>query len=161
MKKASKMVEEISEQRKMTGPIKEKLVKKIFSNVWLAIGMILSFGAIYLIYLWTTEEISMLLMKIFAIIFILITVIVFEVAYRKEKIELGVIGIELLVYSIVVLYIPQAYKHREELLLYQVFAPAPVICSIYYVLKSLANYIRAKREYQGSLSDVKEIVRED
>lgn len=160
MKKATKMVEEITKKRKMTQEVKEKLNQKIWLNLCLAIGIMLYFCAMDAIYLNTPSDISAMALKILAMVAILLTVIVFEVTYRKENGALGIAGIELLAYSVIVLYTPHIYAHSDQVI-GQVFLLTPLFCALYYAGKAIVIYIKTEKSYQNHLSDVKEIVKED
>lgn len=154
------MVEEITQKRKMTQEVKEKLKQKIWLNLCLAIGVMLYFCGMDAVYLYASSEISMVVFKILAMVAILLTVIVFEVAYRKENGSLAIIGIELLISSVIVLYMPQIYAHSNQVI-GQVFLLTPLFCAVYYTGKAIVIYRKTEKSYQNHLSDVKEIVKED
>lgn len=160
MKKATKMVEEITKKRKMTQEVKEKLNQKIWLNLCLAIGIMLYFCAMDAIYLNMPSDISAIALKILAMVAILLTVIVFEVAYRKENGALGIAGIELLVFCVIGLYMPHIYAHSDQVI-GRVFLLTPLFCALYYASKAVVIYIKTEKSYQNHLSDVKEIVKED
>ena len=160
MKKATKMVEEITRKRKMTQEVKDKLNQEIWLNLCLAIGVMLYFCAMDAIYLYSASESSEMAFKIMAMIAILLTVIVFEVAYRKESGRLGIVGIELLGFSVIGLYMPHIYAHSYQVI-GRVFLLTPLFCALYYASKAVVIYIKTEKSYQNHLSDVKEIVKED
>ncbi len=160
MKKATKMVEEITKKRKMTQEVKEKLNQKIWLNLCLAIGIMLYFCIMDAIYLYVPSDISAIALKILAMVAILLTVIVFEVAYRKENGALGIAGIELLVFCVIGLYMPHIYAHSDQVI-GRVFLLTPLFCALYYASKAVVIYIKTEKSYQNHLSDVKEIVKED
>lgn len=154
------MVEEITKKRKMTQEVKEKLNQKIWLNLCLAIGIMLYFCAMDAIYLNMPSDISAIALKILAMVAILLTVIVFEVAYRKENGALGIAGIELLVFCVIGLYMPHIYAHSDQVI-GRVFLLTPLFCALYYASKAVVIYIKTEKSYQNHLSDVKEIVKED
>lgn len=160
VQKATKMVEEITQKRKMTQAVKDKLDKKILWNMWLSIIIMLYFCIADGVYIAVPEAISSMVLKGFAIAFILVTICVFEMAYRRENGALGIVGIELLVFSIIMLYMPQIFKNLNKGVA-QIFALTPFFCAMYYIIKSMIDYVRTEENYQNNLSDVKEIVREE
>ena len=98
-------------------------------------------------------------MKYFALSIILFTIIIFEIAYRKDSIKYTVIGIELLICGILSLYIPYIYLHTTKTLRNMIMIlPAGLV--IYYGVKSLFIFKQKQFKYQNNLSDVKEIVKE-
>ena len=154
------MVEEITEKRKMTEPVKQALDKRIFHNCLLAIGLMVAICVINTIYLYAKQEIVTSAMKGFALLFILGTVAIFELAYRKDNGKIAIVGIEVLVMSILVLYLPKIYENLDKKFCIQLTF-IPLFCAIYYVAKSIVIYKKTEKSYQNHLSDVKEIVKEE
>lgn len=160
MEKTTKMVEEITQKRKMSKNVKEKLNQRIFYNCLMAIGLMLYIGIINVIYLYAKPNVVTLMMKIFAMLSILVTVGVFETAYRKDSGKIAIVGIEFFVVSVVILYIPKIYTHLEQSVCLELIF-IPIFCAIYYTGKAIFIYIKTEKEYKNNLSDVKEIVKEE
>ncbi len=154
------MVEEITEKRKMTKEVKDQLNKRIFHNCLLAIGLILYICAIDATYIYINQELTTILMKVFPMILISVTIIIFELAYRKDSGRIMIVGIEFFVVSIVLLYLPKIYANLDKKLCVEL-AFIPIFCALYYMVKSILIGIKTKKEYENSLSDVKEIVKEE
>ena len=155
-----KIVKQITEKRKMTSEVKSGLNKRIFYNCLIAIGMMLYISIINIVYIYANLGITPILMKVFAMISIVLTVTVFEIAYRKDSGKIAIIGIENLALSVIVLYIPQIYANLDKKFCVQLTF-IPVFCAIYYIAKCIIIYIKTEKHYQNNLSDVKEIIKED
>ena len=69
-------------------------------------------------------------------------------------------GIELLAFSIIIMYIPYVYMHMPEMTR-KIFMLTPIYFAIYYVAKSIIINRKITKEYLDGLSDVKEIVKDD
>lgn len=160
MEKTTKMVEEITQKRKMTEKVKNELHQRIFHNVLLAIGVMLYICLIDVAYIYAKQEVMNIAFKIFPMIAIIATVVLFEFAYRKENGKMAIVGIELLVLSILVLYIPYIYQNLDRKFCVQLTF-IPIFYAIYYIAKSIVIYIKTEKNYQNNLSDVKEIVKEE
>ena len=160
MEKTTKMVEEITEKRKMTQEVKNEINKRIFFNCLVAIGIMLYICVIDVVYIYSETKIINIALKIFSMIFIFLTVGVFEFAYRKDSGRIAIVGIELLVFSVIVLYIPQIYTNIDKAFC-QVLTFTPIFCAIYYITKSILIYIKSEKKYQNNLSDVKEIMKDE
>ncbi len=154
------MVEEITKKRKMTEEVKDGLNQRIFHNCLVAIGVMLYICAIDVVYIYAKQEMISLALKVFAMFLMMLTIGVFEVSYRKESGKLAIVGIELLMFSVIVLYIPQIYVNLDKLFC-QVLLFTPIFCGVYYIAKSILIYIKTEKEYQNNLSDVKEIVKDE
>ena len=155
----NKIVEEITEKRKMTQVVKEKLNIRIFKNCLLAIGMILAVSILNAIYIYASETVIAIALKVFPMIFIGVTIFIFEIAYRKDNGILAITAIELLTLSIIFLYTPNIYENLDKKFCLQL-ACVPLICAFYYVIKSVVIYFVTEKHYQNNLSDVKEIVKD-
>jgi len=160
MEKTAKMVEELTLKRKMTVAIKNKLNNRIFLNCLLAAVFIICICIIDLVYIYATQEISGILTKLFPIMFLMFTIIAFEYSYKKENARTAIVGIEIMIFSIILLYIPRMYEHLDKGFFVQ-FLLIPIFCLVYYIIKSVIIYINAKTHYQNNLSDVKEIVKDN
>lgn len=154
------MVEELTKKRKMTQEVKENINKRIFCNCLVAIGIMLYICAIDVVYIYAKQEVVTIALKVFSMIFVAITVGTFELAYRKDNGRVAIVGMELLVFSVIILYIPQIYGNVDQLIC-QVLLLTPLFCSIYYMAKSIWIYWKTEKEYQNNLSDVKEILKDE
>ena len=86
-------------------------------------------------------------------------VIFFEFAYRKNSLNLGIIGIELLLCGVISLYIPYIFLHTTSALRVSIMIlPATLVG--YYAIKSIIIFKQNQFQYRSNLSDVKEIVKE-
>lgn len=160
MEKTTKMVEEITIKRCMTKEVKAQLNKRIFYNCLIAIAMMVYIAIINVVYLYTKQEIVTIAMKIFPMVLIFVTVGIFEISYRKDNGRLAIIGIELLVFSTIILYLPKIYQNLDKTFCAQLTF-IPIFCSIYYMAKTIIIYIKTEKEYQNNLSDVKKIVKDE
>lgn len=160
MEKVAKMVEEITIKRRMTRSVKEVLRKRILLNCLLALVIILYICGIYLVHDYASDNIKNVALKVFSMIFIITTVIVFEIAYRKDSGKIAINGIELLFFSVYTLYISKIYENIDKYFC-KVLILMPLYCAIYYFVKSIIMYKKTQKDYQNNLSDVKEIVKEE
>lgn len=98
--------------------------------------------------------------NISSMIFLLISIIMLEVGYRKENTKIFINGIEFLVLAIFTLLI----KHMPKVLgdTMKNYVEMGIYVSIaYYILKSAIMFTKVKYDHLKSLSDIKEIVKEE
>lgn len=160
MEKSTKMVEEITEKRKMTGEVKDKLLKNIFFNFLLSIGIMSYICIVNAVYIYCDSKIYDVTSKILIMLAIIFSVVIFEIAYKKDSGRFAIYGIEVLFFSIVILYLPKMFTNLDKFYS-QIFLLTPLYCAIYYVGKSIIIYKKTEKEYQNSLSDIKEIRKEE
>ena len=154
------MEKELENKRKLTKEVKENMNKMIFINLNIAILFMLIMIGINIAYLNVSSEKFILFIKLFSILSVFSSVLTFEIAYRKESVSKMFYGIELLVLSIIIMYIPYVYLHMPQMVK-QILMLAPLYFSIYYVAKSIFINRKVTREYINNLSDVKEIVKDE
>lgn len=105
-------------------------------------------------------EILIKYIDISSMTFLAIAIVMFEVGYRKEKTKIFIYGIEFFVLAIFTLLI----KHMPKVLGYTMkdYIEVGIYAYIaYYILKSAIQYTIQKQNELKSLSDIKEIVKEE
>ena len=160
MEKAILMQLEIEEKRKLPIEVKEKIDTSVFHNFIMAIIVMLYLCSINLLFYFVSETEFISYIKILALGIIMVTVITFEIAYRRDSSKICIIGIELLVCSIISLYIPYIYLH-SSIITRTITMCVPIGFAIYYVAKAIIIYIKDEYQYRNNLSDVKEIIKDE
>jgi len=157
LEKVSTAQKEIEKKRRLPRETKRKIDKTILHNLLICVGMMLSICVIGKIYIKSTEELFTLVLKIFSIIIIIKTVVIFEMAYRKDSLAICVNGIEFLIFGIIIIYMKYMYLHGT---IYKIAVTlSPIFFAIYYLSKSIVIYKKIKADYIKNLSDIKEIVK--
>ena len=155
--KVEELGKELATKIQIPKDVKEKIYAKIFKEIGMAILIFLYFLLLNLGYVKLEKEVFNEDLHNFAGILIMSTVIVFEIAYKKDNGEIALHGVELLVLSIITLFMPYIYFYRGITLKF-LYSFSSMYIAIYYAIKSLVVYEREIKKYKDSLSDVKEIV---
>ena len=140
--------------------VSQEILKKIFKNLIIAIVVMIYFISVNILYAKLDVEKMEIITQAFSGVFILSGLIVLEIAYKKDSGTFTITAIELLVLSMHALFINHVitiydFDFRMYLL------TSSYIFAIYYVLKSIIIYTRAKMKYLKSLSDVQEIIKDE
>lgn len=140
--------------------MEKEILKKIFKNLIIAVVVMAYFISLNIMYTQLEFEKMIMITKIFSSIFLLSGLIVLEIAYKKESGTLTITAIELLILSMHALFVNHVitiyhFDFRTYLL------TSSYVFAIYYVLKSIIIYTKARRKYLKSLSDVSEIVKDE
>lgn len=159
MEKAKLMQLEIEEKRKLPKKIKDSISTNIFQDLLVAIIIMLYFCAVNFSYYKFENKVFEDIMKYFALGIVLFTVIIFEFSYRKNSMQLLIIGLELFSCAILSLYIPYIFLHTTSAIRISIMI-LPAFLIIYYGIKSFIIFKRRQFEYRNNLSDVKEIVKD-
>jgi len=151
---------EIDEKTKMPQNMKERTKKEVFTNIVVAVVIVLYLIFIVLGSIGTIKNVRVIDLNIFSMIYLIIAIVLFEIAYRKDSGSLAMYGIESLAVAIFTLFLPYIIfeldeTHRRYYLIASVYVAA------YYILKSIYISGRTKAKYMNSISDVKEIVKKE
>ena len=158
--KAKLMEKELTEKRKLTSDVKDSISLKVFVNLVLAIVVMGVFFILNSLFVFKSTSIFKVSCKIVSIIGVIVAIVLFEISFRKKKYGFMANGIELLVSSVLIMFMPYLYyviaiKYVRALII------VPVFLSIYYVIKSIIAYRMMVKKHHDSLSDVKEILETD
>lgn len=149
---------EIVSKKKLPKEETLKINKKVFENILIAdvIMLFLYFISLGSINIETSVFITDL--KVFSMVLIIFTIILFEYSYRKENANICIHGIECLVISIFMLfsiYLYTMYFRTFDLII----ASASFLFAIYYVAKAIIIYRKMQKQYFASINDINEIIK--
>jgi len=153
-----KIQEELENKHKLPQNTKENMNRKMQINILVAITIMLYFYFLNLGFM-NKEQFSFLSdLKTFSMIILTGTIILFELAYKKDDGRYCIFGIESLFLAIMTLFFTYAVVFLSDK-----FKMIVVVCSlifaIYYTAKSIIIYAKTKREFNKTKSDVKYIVK--
>ena len=139
---------------------KKPIVKDVITNAIYMLLIIIYFICFNTQVTTLEQAIMMRYIDISSIAFVGIAVIFFEIGYRKEKSKIFINGIEFLVlaiFTLLIKHLPKvlscSMKNYTEVGIYAFVA--------YYILKSAIMYTKMKQDELKSLSDIKDIVKEE
>ena len=149
----------IRDRKMLPNTIKKNITNSIFFNCLLFIIMM----AITLIINVSFNELNVKdfdsYIDIIQIFCAIISVVVLEVAYRKDSGKIAFYGIELLVFSICVLFVPYMYIVKDNIYFLKNSITA---FGIYYIVKSVTSFLHTRNKYlRENMSDIKELVKEE
>lgn len=151
------VVKELGTKITIPKGIREAIYDKLFKNLCIAILVLLYFIFVNLGYIKLKPSVFEEDLHVFAGILIILTIVSFELGYRRSDMEISMHGVELLFLSIVTLFMPYIYFHRGIILRF-VYSFAAIYITVYYLIKCVYIYINEIRKYKNGLSDIKEIV---
>jgi len=155
-----KAQENIENNRQIPKGVLSNINKRIFHNIIVAIVVVTYLFFINLASINIQRDILITDLKVFSIISIMITIIIFEYSYKKDSGIICIFGIETLVVSIATLFL--AYLYAVEYSLFQlIVAGISMIFAVYYIIKSAIIYLKLKKEYYKSINDINDIVKKE
>lgn len=154
-----KMKQNIEEIKKLPKEQLDKMNKRVFNNILIAIFVMLYFYLINLGSINIAPQKLELDLKVFSVVTILITVVIFEVAYKKDSGRIAIYGIESIFISLSTLFLSYLFTIYNKSFHFVVFLISFAF-AIYYVVKAMIIYLKMKKEYKKSLSDIGDIIKE-
>ena len=161
VEKGIEYVEKVNEEKKnIPKEVKQEMLKRIFGNLIKAIGILVYFGALNLANIRIDNKILSEYIKICSGIFLISSIIVLEISYKKDDKSALISGIELLIlsfHSLLIIHIITVMKYDFKVYV----LTSSYIFTIYYVLKAIIVETKEKKKYVDSLSDIPEIVKKE
>lgn len=154
------MAEKLEKARKMPAERKSKINKKIFVNIMWAIVATIYLILINLGSLNVEKAMFESDLKVFSLVILAITIIIFEKAYNKDSGSLAIFGIETLVIGIITLISIYVYILHYDMFKF-VIGTISGITILYYFVKSIIILIKEIQSWKNNMSDVKEIIEEE
>lgn len=163
-KEEKEIIEKIDQtfdvKKEMPKEQKEKIYKRIFHDVLLAIGIVVYFLFLNLGYINIGQSVFTTDLKVFSMSVLIIAILLFEYSYKDENGKIAIYGIEVLAVAIATLssiYLLEFYQNTFQI----VICIFSLVFVIYYMVKFFMIFRRMKKEYYKSLSDIKEIVKKE
>ena len=123
-----------------------------------AICIIIYFMFLNLGHMNIRNDIYVIDLKVFSMSILLIAIVLIEKAYKKEKGEFAIYGIEMIVLAITtvgLIYVNLMLSTRYEFIVPAISS----IFAIYYVIKSVVVNLKLKKKY--FVDNIKEIIKEE
>jgi len=153
-----KIKKELEDKHKLPENTKGNMNRRIQINILVAITVMLYF---YFLNLGFTniEQYSFLTdLKVFSMVILGGTIILFELAYKRDEGKYCIFGIESLVLALITLFLTYVVVFLSDKFK-MILVISSLIFATYYTAKSIIIYVKTKREYNKNKSDVKYIVK--
>lgn len=153
-----KMEKKIEESKKISSKYFEKIKSLVFINIIIAIVISIYFFVVNYLLIKLDINLNDKILKLTTLIIAILSVILFEISYKKDNGYIFLHASEAFIISFVNLYIVNLYK--VDMSLYNIIILYfPLIIVIYYLIKALIIYIKIKKEDSKQKNDISEIVK--
>lgn len=137
-----------------------KILEKVIKNILIAIIVMLYFLIINILQIRLLPNAMDITIKSLSMLLLFFGIILIERAYKKDNVETFISSIEVLVLAIHAQFINYVIaKYKFDFRIY--ILTSSYIFAIYYTLKTIIIYIKSKKQYFKSLSDISEIVKDE
>lgn len=160
--KSKEFLEKIEQERKKQKQVPEDKMKLVHilvtKNIIIAIGILLYFFLFKFAFVTLEPVYFVTLMNAFSIITIVFTIIVFEIAYKKDSDVLAIHGIEMMFLAIITLLFKFVYMNYMPYFIRATTIVA-ILYAIYYAIKATRIYIKARKKFKNNTKEIEEIVK--
>lgn len=153
-----KLDEQIRESKKIPKEYKKKIRKQTILNVVTVLCMVIYLVSINILSLYLETETYLKTIKILSVILAGISIVYFELSYRKDNEKLFLYGTEVLIISMITLFSTYAYFIYFDTY-NKILGIVAGILVIYYLMKILIIKSRMKKQYYKEQNDIKEIIK--
>lgn len=150
-------LDELNKKKQLNKKDKNKILNKVLSDFLIAIDILLLFIILMFIKRYLDKNIAVCIYKISSVIFLMFTLVTFEIAYKKDNDTLGITGIEMLFVSICLLLLPYFFIERPNLITLNLGS----YFACYYIFKNLIVYNKMKKDAIMNQSDIPEIIKKE
>ena len=153
-----KLDEQIKANKIISKDYKKKMNKRTIFNFLTIFAIVLYLFCLNISSIYTDTNIFLLMLKCFSILLAIISIIYFELAYRKDNERLFLYGIEILVLGIATLfsnYIYYIYFNSFN----KIITCFTLVFIIYYLVKIFIARRNMRKKYYNEQNDIKEIVK--
>ena len=153
-----KLDEQIRESKKIPKEYKKKIRKQTILNVVTVLCMVIYLVSINILSLYLETETYLKTIKILSVILAGISIVYFELSYRKDNEKLFLYGTEVLIITMITLFSTYAYFIYFDTY-NKILGIVAGILVIYYLMKILIIKSRMKKQYYKEQNDIKEIIK--
>lgn len=153
-----KLDEQIRESKKIPKEYKKKMRKQTILNVVTVLCMVIYLVSINILSLYLETETYLKTIKILSVILAGISIVYFELSYRKDNEKLFLYGTEVLILGMITLFSTYAYFIYFDTY-NKILGIVTGILVIYYLIKILIIRSRMKKQYYKEQNDIKEIIK--
>ena len=154
------MENDSKEKNNIVKKINDLVTGNVLNNLVYASMITIYFMFFNMYAVFTETEIFIQYIKIASFIFLLFSIFIFEIAYKKDSGTLAIYGIETLIVGIITLFLPYIIFELQPQ--YQIFYNlVGAYFGVYYIIKCICIAVKSKNNYSKSISDVKEIVKKE
>lgn len=152
----NKIIEEFESKQRMPVEMKKAAMRMILKNLMMVVIILVLLSVICFMDEKLIKETLSTGLKALATVLIVISIIFFEIAYRKEKPGIGLWAIEFMILGLIVMFVPYLSQYIQSFII-----GIAVVFGIYYLIKLFGIVIHKKKEFSDKKSDIKELVKEE
>ncbi|MGN1269770.1 MAG: hypothetical protein ACI4UU_02740 [Clostridia bacterium] len=156
IEKVQTVIEKEAKSKQIPKEELNKINKRVFQNVFLAIIVMIYLNFIILGFINIENDVFLVDLKVFGMSILALAIGIFEYAYKKDSGIHAIYGIEVLVLALITIgFIYLNIMHKNKFI--PIVMLIAYVFAIYYIAKSIIIYKKLKKEY--FMNNIKEIIK--
>ncbi len=148
--------EEFESKQKMPIEMKKDALKEILQNLLMVVIILVLLSLICFMDEKLIKETFSTGLKALSTFFVVMSIIYFEIAYRKEKASSLFWAIEFLILGMIIMFVPYLSQYIQKF----IFGIA-IGYGIYYLVKFILIVLKKQKEFSDKKSDIKQLVKDE
>lgn len=147
---------ELESKQKMPKEMKVETIRTILKNLLMVVIVLITLSIVCFMDEKLIKENFATGLKIISIFFVIVSIVGFEIAYRKEKFNFGMWAIEFLILGMIIMFVPYLSQYIQKIII-----GVAVGFGVYYIIKLLIIVLKKRKDFLNQKSDVKDILKEE
>ena len=152
-----KNMEKIKEERKLSKKSKDAIIARCVANAAIGISIMLLIFTFIFARNFLDKNIAMFIYNVCAIIFLSLTIVLFEIAYKKDSGKIALVSVELFILTIITLFAPYFLYKFSIIYIYGIIA----LTAIYYTVKIIRISFKERKQYLFNSNDFSNIIKKE
>ena len=153
-----KLDEQIKQNKKIPKEYAKKINKQVVFNIITLIVMIIYLACLNVSSLYLETKMYLRSLKVLSVLLAVISVVYFEISYRKDNEKLFLYGAEVLFLAITTLFSIYGY-YIYFTQFNKILLVITIMFAVYYLIKTLVVRSRMKKQYYKDKNDISEITK--
>ena len=150
-------IEKIQEKRELSKEAKDIIIGRAVANGAIGIAICILIFTFKLAANLLVKETAILVYNVYSIEILVLSLVLLEIAYKKDSGKWATSGMEMLVLAVFMLFSPYIFLRFNSKIMY----PIILIIALYYIGKIIAIYITERQKYIDGISDIQDIIKRE
>lgn len=147
---------EFEAKQKMPKKMRNEAIREILNNLLMVVIVLVLLSIISFMDESIIKGTYATGLKAISTFLVVMGVIFFEIAYRKEKYNTFFWAVEFAVLGMIIMFVPYLSKYVQRFII-----GITVGFGIYYLVKFLFIFLKKKKEFSDTKSDIKQIIKDE
>lgn len=156
-KNVLKDMEKLQEKRILSKEAKDKITARVVANWAICISIAILIMTFVMASELLEKNAAIFVYNVYAMVFLICSIIILEVAYKKDNASWAISGLEVLILAMFTLFAPYVFFRVDRKYVYILI----IIVTLYYIVKIIKISLSEKKKYLLEISDISDIIKKE